>query len=117
MHYFEVSDGDTSVKMYGEIQAGSLKFIISCKETDDCKDSLALTDAKPNKEDFTAKIRLCPKFFNDDRSKFFLISKGLKRNPGRRDNLWCQIDKLFTFFETASHTFLYEMTYLDQLGK
>ena len=111
--------------MYGGIQAGSsgdhgnafqLKFIITCKETDDCKDSLALTDAKPNKDGFTAKIRLCPKFFTDDRTKNFLTSKSVKRNPGRRDDSWCQPDQPFKFFETASHTFLHEMTHLNQLG-
>ena len=111
--------------MYGGIQAGSsddsgngfqLKFIITCKETDDCKDSLALTDAKPNTDDFTAKIRLCPKFFTDDRTRNNLTSKEFKRNPKRKDNSWCQPDKPFSFFETGAHTFLHEMTHLNQLG-
>lgn len=111
--------------MYSGIQAGSsgdsgnafqLKFIITCKETDDCGESLALTDAIPNKDDFTAKIRLCPKFFTDDRTKNFLTSKEFKRDPKRRDNSWCQPNQPFLFFETASHTFLHEMTHLDQLG-
>lgn len=111
--------------MYSGIQAGSsgdsgnafqLKFIITCKATADCGDSLALTDAKPNTDSFTAKIRLCPKFFTDPRTANFLTSKTLKRNPGRRDNSWCQPGQPFSFFETASHTFLHEMTHLDQLG-
>ncbi|KAI4267640.1 MAG: hypothetical protein LQ337_008258 [Flavoplaca oasis] len=126
-HYFEADDGDTTRKMYSGIQAGSsgdsgnafqLKFIITCKKTDDCKDSLALTDAKPNKDDFTAKIRLCPKFFdeNEERTKNHLTSKELIRDPKRRDNSWCQPNQPFKFFETASHTFLHEMTHLNQLG-
>lgn len=111
--------------MYRGIQAGSsgdsgnafqLKLIITCKATDECGDSLALTDAKPNTDSFTAKIRLCPKFFTDDRTKNFLDSKGTKRNPGRRDNSWCQPGQPFSFFETAGHTFLHEMTHLNQLG-
>lgn len=111
--------------MYSGIQAGSsgdrgnafqLKFIITCKETELCKDSLAVTDATPNRDDFTAKIRLCPKFFTDDRTKNFLSSKELIRNPKRRDNSWCQPGKPFLFFETAGHTFLHEMTHLNQLG-
>lgn len=124
-HYFEAADGGTTDKMYGGIQAGSsddsgngfqLKFIITCKETDDCKDSFALTDAKPNKDDFTAKIRLCPKFFSDKRTENFLTSKSFKRNPKRNENSWCQPGEPFEFFETASHTFLHEMTHLNQMG-
>lgn len=111
--------------MYGGIQSGSsgdsgnafqLKFIITCKETDDCKDSLALTDAKPGTDSFTPMVRLCPKFFTDDRTKNTLNSKTLKRDPGRRDNSWCQPGQPFRFFETGAHTFLHEMTHLDQMG-
>ncbi|KAL9098022.1 MAG: hypothetical protein Q9163_006230 [Psora crenata] len=124
-HYFVSTDSDTTEKMYGGIQAGSsgdsgnafqLKFIITCKSTDACKDSLAITDGDVNDNDFTAKIRLCPKFFTDDRTKNDLTSKSLKRNPGRRDNSWCQPGQPFKFFETAAHTFLHEMTHLNQMG-
>ena len=112
-------------KMFGSIQAGSsgdsgnafqLKFIISCKETDACKDALAVTDAAPLTDSFTPTLRLCPLFFTDDRTKNFLDSKTTKRDPGRRDNSWCQPNQPFSFFETAGHTFLHEMTHLDQLG-
>ena len=124
-HYFDDADSDTTHKMYSGIQTGSsgdhgnafqLKFIITCKETDDCKDSLALTDAKPNNDHFTARLRLCPKFFTDDHTKNNLASREYKRNPGRRDNSWCKPHQPFTFFETAAHTFLHEMTHLNQLG-
>ena len=125
-HYFESADDTTTSKMYSGIQAGSsgdsgnafqLKFIITCKETADCGESLALTDALPNTDSFTAKIRLCPKFFTDPRTANFLISKNYNRNPGRRDkDSWCQPGQAFSFFETAGHTFLHEMTHLNQLG-
>ena len=111
--------------MFGHIQAGSsgdsgngfqLNFIISCKETDACKDALAVTDAAPLTDSFTPILRLCPLFFKDPRTENFLESKSTKRNPGRRDNSWCQPGQPFSFFETAGHTFLHEMTHLDQLG-
>ena len=111
--------------MFGSIQAGSsgdsgnafqLQFIISCKETDDCKKSLAVTDSAPQTDSFTPTLRLCPLFFTDPRTKNTLSSKTLKRNPGRRDNSWCQPNQPFSFFETAGTTFLHEMTHLDQLG-
>lgn len=111
--------------MFGNIQAGSsgdsgnafqLNFIVSCKETDACKDALAVTDAAPITESFTPILRLCPLFFTDPRTANFLTSKDLIRNPGRRDNSWCQPGQPFSFFETAGHTFLHEMTHLDQLG-
>lgn len=111
--------------MFGKIQAGSsddsgtgfqLKFIISCKETSACKDALAVTDAAPITDSFTPIIRLCPLFFSSERTKNNLDSKELKRDPDRKDNSWCQPGQKFDFFETAGHTFLHEMTHLDQLG-
>ncbi|SLM34209.1 Metallopeptidase, catalytic domain [Lasallia pustulata] len=124
-HYFEDADSTQVNAMFGSIQAGSsgdsgnafqLNFIISCKETDACKDALAVTDSAPATSSFTPIIRLCPLFFTDDRTKNFLDSKSTKRDPGRRDNSWCQPNQPFSFFETAGHTFLHEMTHLDQLG-
>ncbi len=111
--------------MFGNIQSGSsgdhgnafqLNFIISCKETDACANSLAVTDAKPATKSFTPIIRLCPLFFTDTRTAKFLENKTTNRNPGRRDNSWCQPNQPFKEFETAGHTFLHEMTHLDQLG-
>lgn len=112
--------------MFDKIQAGSsddsgtgfqLKFIVSCKETSDCKDALAVTDAAPISDSFTPTIRLCPLFFSSERTKNNLDSKELKRDPGRKDNSWCKPGQKFDFFETAGHTFLHEMTHLDQLGR
>ena len=93
-----------------------LKFTISCKESDACADNaLAATDAAPLTDDFTATIRLCPQFFRDDRTANILTSKTYDA-PERRVNTWCQPGQPFKFFETAAHTFLHEMTHLDQLG-
>ena len=111
--------------MNGNIQAGSsddrgnafqLNFIVSCKDSLACVDSLAVTDAAPLTDTFTPTIRLCPTFFTSPRTTKNLDSKGTKRNPSRRDNSWCQPNQPFEFFETAGHTFLHEMTHLDQLG-
>ena len=112
--------------MFGNIQAGSsqdrgngfqLKFIISCLETDNCPGSLAVTDSDPVTDNFTPTIRLCPLFFTDPRTINNLGSKSEKRNPSRRDDSWCKPHQPFSFFETAGHTFLHEMTHLDQLGR
>ena len=112
--------------MFGNIQAGSsqdggngfqLKFIISCEETDECDKSFAVTDVAPITDSFTPTIRLCPLFFTSPMTANSLGSKEVQRNPGRRDNSWCQPNEPFTFFETAGHTFLHEMTHLDQLGR
>lgn len=111
--------------MFGNVQAGSsgdsgdgfqLTFIISCKETDNCADSFAVTDTDPVTNTLTPIIRLCPLFFTDPTTANNVDSKQVKRNPGRRDNSWCQPNQPFSFFETAGHTFLHEMTHLDQLG-
>lgn len=124
-HYFETADATQVSSMFSSIQSGSsgdsgnafqLNFIISCKETDACKDSLAVTDSAPATNTFTPTIRLCPNFFTDIRTTTFLESHTLKRNPGRRDDSWCQPGQPFSFFETGGHTFLHEMTHLDQLG-
>ena len=125
-HYFEEVDAMNVTSMYGNIQAGSsgdqgngfqLKFIISCKDSSACADSLAVTDAAPLTDTFTPTIRLCPLFFTSPRTANDLESKETKRNPGRRDDSWCQPNQPFEFFETAGHTFLHEMTHLDQLGR
>lgn len=124
-HYFETADSTQVSSMFSNIQAGSsgdhgnafqLKFIISCKETDACTDALAVTDSAPITDTFTPIIRLCPDFFTDIRTTTFLGDRTLKRDPGRRENSWCQPGKPFSFFETGGHTFLHEMTHLDQLG-
>lgn len=93
-------------------------FVVSCLDTTDCEGSLALTDSNPPTDTFTPTIRLCRKFFLSDTPETMnnLDSKDFIRNPSRRDNSWCQPGKAFSFFETAGHTILHEMTHLDQLG-
>ena len=124
-HYFEDADAMNVTSMYGNIQAGSsgdqgngfqLNFIISCKDSSACVDTLAVTDAAPLTDTFTPTTRLCPLFFTSPLTANYLESKETKRNPGRRDNSWCQPNQPFEFFETAGHTLLHEMTHLDQLG-
>lgn len=99
-------------------EESAFTYVVSCLETPDCAGSLALTDSNPSTDTFTPTIRLCPKFFESDTPETMndLGSKDIIRNPGRRDNSWCQPGKAFSFFETAGHTFLHEMTHLDQLG-
>ncbi|KAM0794074.1 hypothetical protein BDR22DRAFT_877048 [Usnea florida] len=125
-HYFEYADFATVTNMFGNIQSGSsedsgnafqLDFIISCKSTDLCANSLAIADVEPISDSFTPTIRLCPQFFTSPRTALFLNDKTTKRDPKRKDPSWCQPGQPFSFFETAGHTFLHEMTHLDQLGK
>jgi len=39
-----------------------------------------------------------------------------QKHPRRKDNSWGKPGQPFSFFETAGHTILHEMTHLDQLG-
>jgi hypothetical protein len=95
-----------------------LQFKVTCKETDRCKQSLAITDSNPRTEKFTPLMRLCPKFFdpNTRETKNDLDSKESEPKPGRRDNSWCQPGQRFRDFETAGLTVLHEMTHLDEVG-
>lgn len=105
----------------GSSDDSGIKFTTSCKDTDACDSgapdggALAATDAAPLTDDFKPTIRLCPQFFKDPRTINNLTSKSYDA-PGRRVNTWCQPGQPFKFFETAGHTFLHEMTHLDQLG-
>jgi hypothetical protein len=127
-HYFVGDDYNTVSKMLDTIQQNNdptnppFLFKVSCKKTADCGDgdtaSLAITDALPRTDKFMPTIRLCPKFFdkNTAETKNDLNSKEFKRNPGRRDNSWCQPGSKFNDIEVAGHTLLHEMTHLDEVG-
>ena len=127
-HYFEPDDYTRHVRtMFDLIQQNNdptnppYQFIVTCKDAPVCggKDgSLAVTDALPRSKTFMPRIRLCPKFFNPNtlETKYDLGSRDFKKNPGRRDNSWCQPGKPFSFFETAGHTILHEMTHLDEIA-
>lgn len=94
-------------------------FIVTCLNTPVCNaGSLAVTDTKPPETRFTPRIRLCPPFFDPKtpETQNNLSSKAIIRDPKRRDNSWCQPGQSFSFFETAGHTIMHEMTQLDQLG-
>lgn len=124
-HYFVNPDFATVTSMFSNIQSGSsgdsgngfqLNFIVSCQSTPLCEKSLAIADSAPMTDSFTPTIRLCPLFFTDPRTANLLTTKSTKRDPRRKDPSWCQPGQPFSFFETAGHTFLHEMTHLDQLG-
>ena len=94
-------------------------FIVNCTATPDCgAGTLAVTDALPASNTFTPTVRLCPLFFNSNtpQTQNNLASKQIIQNPKRNQISWCQPGQPFSFFETAGHTMLHEMTHLDSLG-
>lgn len=124
-HYFEGDDGSTVESLMGLIAHNNdptnavYNFIVTCKNDPICDGgSLAVTDAPPPTDTFTPRMRLCPKFFDPatPQTKNNLSSKNFVKNPGRRENSWCQPGQKFPFFEVAGTTILHEMTHLDGVG-
>ena len=93
--YFEDTDGDIVNALSSGAQAGSSgdsgnafqsKFIITCKETELCKESQALVHVKPADDGFPHRIRLCPNFFDFKNNEEKPQQQGTHQRAKQRDN-------------------------------
>ncbi|MCJ1425284.1 hypothetical protein MMC29_003172 [Sticta canariensis] len=125
-HYFKDDELDKFKLAMSTIQQNNdptnapYNFIINCDPTGevlkDCKNgegSYAITDPTVPQDDNDHKsIWLCPLFFTGDQTKNDLP------NTEDADKLkaWCD-QKDYTFFTTAGHTLLHEITHLDAMAK
>ncbi|KAG7007539.1 hypothetical protein G7Y79_00009g026480 [Physcia stellaris] len=125
-HYFKDDELDVFKTAMSEISGNNnptnaaYNFIINCNPTDQVLDrcnsgdgSYAITDATvPANDDDFKSIWLCPLFFTGPDTKNNL--------PNTEDEAelqaWCN-QKDYTFFPTAGHVLLHEITHLDAVAK
>ncbi|KAI1174205.1 hypothetical protein F4777DRAFT_555137 [Nemania sp. FL0916] len=107
----------------GNHQGTGYAFSVTCAASDDkeCSsrttESWAITDAKAQDGDTPREMKICSKYFTDDKTKRSTTDKIYKPDPGRRDNSWCTPPpyKLGDFM-VGGVTLLHEMTHLDIVG-
>ncbi|MCJ1467193.1 hypothetical protein MMC07_005816 [Pseudocyphellaria aurata] len=125
-HYFKDDELDTFKTAMSAISENNdptnapYNFIVNCDPTGDVADSCdedggsyAITDSTvPANDNDYKSIWLCPLFFTGDDTKNNLP------NTEDADQLqaWCN-QKDYTFFPTAGHTLLHEVTHLDAVAK
>ena len=76
--------------------------------------SWAVTDAQPEDNGTTRQIKICPKYFTDDRTK--RSGKDKEYIPGKRGS-WCILQPFkLKDFSIGALTLMHEMTHLDVVG-